>query len=88
MENYELSFIWGKMRTATWERAHQIALRNCSKEAGVEGVGVGVRWECQHICNFGKGKNTCNQAHIFPEIFCWSPEAPEVTRNSHHYEEF
>ena len=28
-ESYELSFIWGKMRTA-----FQIALRNCSKEAG------------------------------------------------------
>ena len=28
-ESYELSFIWGKIRTT-----FQIALRNCSKEAG------------------------------------------------------
>ena len=27
-------FIWGKMRTATQETALQIALRNCSNEAG------------------------------------------------------
>ena len=33
-ESYELSFIWGKMRTADQETAPQIALRNCSKEAG------------------------------------------------------
>ena len=33
-ERCELSFIWGKMRTAARETASQIALRNCSKEAG------------------------------------------------------
>ena len=32
-ESRELSFIWGKMRTAAKETAPQIALRNCSKEA-------------------------------------------------------
>ena len=31
-ESCELSFIWGKMRTATRETAPQIILRNCSKE--------------------------------------------------------
>ena len=25
-------FIWGKMKTAAWEAAPQIALRDCSKE--------------------------------------------------------
>ena len=35
-DNYELSFIWGKMRTIAWETASPIALRNCSKESGEE----------------------------------------------------
>ena len=35
-----LSFIWGKMRTAAWEAASQIALRDCSK---------GVMGERQYI---------------------------------------
>ena len=26
-----LTFIWGKMKTASWEEASQIALRDCSK---------------------------------------------------------
>ena len=29
----ELNFIWNKMRTAAWETAPQIAVRNFSKEA-------------------------------------------------------
>ena len=33
LENCELSFIWGKIRTAAWEAASQIALRDCSKAA-------------------------------------------------------
>ena len=33
-ESYELSFIWGKIRTAALKRATQIALRNCSEETG------------------------------------------------------
>ena len=33
LECCELSFIWGKMRTAAWEAASQIALRDCSKAA-------------------------------------------------------
>ena len=31
-----MRFIWGKMRTADWETAHQIALRNCSREVAGE----------------------------------------------------
>ena len=38
-------FIWAKMRVATGETAPQIALRNCSKEAGGKG---------QYICDFGE----------------------------------
>ena len=33
LESCELSFIWGKMRTAAWEAASQIAVRDCSKVA-------------------------------------------------------
>ena len=33
LESCELSFIWGKMRTADPEAASQIALRDCSKAA-------------------------------------------------------
>ena len=33
LENCELSFIWGKMRTAAREAASQISLRDCSKAA-------------------------------------------------------
>ena len=33
VESCELSFIWGKMRTAALEAASQIALRDCSKAA-------------------------------------------------------
>ena len=37
LESCELSYIWGKMRTAAWEAASQIALRDCSKAAVGEG---------------------------------------------------
>ena len=33
-ESFELSFIWGKMRTISWETAFQITIKNCSKEVG------------------------------------------------------
>ena len=33
LESYELSFIWGKMWTAAWKAASQIALRYCSELA-------------------------------------------------------
>ena len=37
LESYELSFIWGKMRTAAREAASQRALKDCSKAAVGEG---------------------------------------------------
>ena len=37
LESCELSFIWGKMRTAAWETASQVALRDFPKEALGEG---------------------------------------------------
>ena len=33
-ESCKLSFIWGKMKAIALETAFQLALRNCSKEAG------------------------------------------------------
>ena len=33
LENCELSFIWGKMRTTARKASSQIALRDCSKAA-------------------------------------------------------
>ena len=35
-ESYELSFIWGKMRTIAQETGPQITLRNCSKKGGLK----------------------------------------------------
>ena len=40
LESCELSFIWGKLRTAAWEAASQIALRACSKAAVGGGVNI------------------------------------------------
>ena len=42
--------------TAAWEKVSQIALRNCSKEAG-EGDG-------QYTCDFGEGR-----IHVIKHIF-------------------
>ena len=53
------------MRTAAWETAPQVALRNCSKEAG--GRSVYMRFWCRG--------STCNDARIFPEGFICSHEA-------------
>ena len=39
LESSELSFTWGKMKTAAQEAASQIALRDCSKEA-VRGMSI------------------------------------------------
>ena len=33
LESCEVSFIWGTTRTAAWEAASEIALRDCSKAA-------------------------------------------------------
>ena len=60
-ESCELSFICGKMRTAAQEITSQIAWIYCSKEMGEKG---------QYICDFGEAGKTCNQAHIFAEVFC------------------
>ena len=43
-ENCEWGFIWGKMRTAAWEIAPQVALRNCSKESVMEGQYIRFWW--------------------------------------------
>ena len=45
LESCELSFIWGKMRTAAREAASQIALRNCSK--GEVGERQYIRFWCR-----------------------------------------
>ena len=41
LESCEVSFIWGKMRTAAQEAASQTALRDCSKAAVGEGQYIG-----------------------------------------------
>ena len=75
-ESCGLSFIWGKMRTAPREIAFQIALRNCSKEAG----------EGQYICDFGEGG-----VHAMKHIFFYgrfllvSCRLLLVTRSRHHH---
>ena len=48
-ESGELSFIWGKMRTAAWKIAPQIAQIDCSKEA----VPCLVSQSCLPLCNMG-----------------------------------
>ena len=55
-------FIWGKMRTASWETAiaPQIALRNCSKEA---------KGKDQYIGDFGEGIVHVIKHIFFPKCF-------------------
>ena len=60
LESCELSFIWGKMRNATWEAASQIALRDCSKAA------VG---ESQYI-KFGEGEFNTMKHSFYKRFFC------------------
>ena len=60
LESCELSFIWGNMRTAAWEAASQIALRDCSKAA------VG---ESQYI-SFGEGGVQYQEALNLQKAFC------------------
>ena len=43
-ESFKLSFIWDKMRTAAWETAPQIALRDCSKQVMGEGQYIRFWW--------------------------------------------
>ena len=72
-------FIWGKMKIIAWKRAPQIALRNCSKEAG-RGRGVGGR-ELVFMW-FWWRESTWNQAHIFCKRFLL------VTGSSCHMKNF
>ena len=78
-------FIARQMRTAAWKTAPQVALRNCSKEAGGEG---------QYICDFGKRgvdvfkhahTHTYTHAHIYILLFfwslCWSQETVITMKN-------
>ena len=55
------SFIWGKMRTAAWETAFQIPLRNCSKEVGGK-VGIYVI--------LVRGEYMQSSAYFLAEGFC------------------
>ena len=61
-----MKFLRGKIRTAAWETAPQIALRDRSKEAGVGEV---------NIWGFGEGGAQCNQMLSLQEVFCQSPGA-------------
>lgn len=62
-ESCELSFVWSKMRTIAQETAFQMALGNCSKEAGGK---VSI------IYDFSEGEGTCSQAHMLAEPCCKS----------------
>ena len=58
LENCELSFIWGKMRTEAEEMAPLVALRDRSKEAVEEGQYIrfgGRRSSVQSSTYFTKG---------------------------------
>ena len=59
LESCELSFIFGKMRTAAWEVASQIALKDCSKAA----VGKVI------ISCFGEGEVQYHEAFILQKVF-------------------
>ena len=58
----QLSFIWGKMRTAAWEIHPQTALRNCSKEVGGK--------DSIHVI-LVKGEYMQSSTFFFAESFCW-----------------
>ena len=60
-------FIWSKMKTASWQTAAQIALRNCSKEVGGR----------SYICDFGIGgvhaiKHTHTHTHTHTYIYIFN----------------
>ena len=71
-ESCKLSFIWGKMKTAAWETAPQIALKNCSKET-VGKVNIYVI--------------LVKRVYIESSTY-FSRRFLLVTRNSYHHEEF
>ena len=60
LESCELSFTWGKVRTAAWEAASQIALRDCSKAAMGESQYIG----------FGEKGVQCHEVFILQKGFC------------------
>ena len=43
-ESFKLSFIWDEMRTAAWETAPQIALRDCSEQVMGQGRYIRFWW--------------------------------------------
>ena len=52
------------MRAAAWETEPQIALRSCSKEAGVAGMVV----KDEYVSDFGEG-GIHTIMHIFSPVF-------------------
>ena len=75
----ELNFIWSKMRTAAWDTAPLIALRNCSKEPGRKD---------QYICDFGKGRIHAIKHILFQKVSTSLMKLSLVMRNSHLHEGF
>ena len=63
-ESCKWSFIWGKMRTAAWETAPQVALRDCSKESVMQGQYIRLWW---------MESSTPSSTH-FTKVFFASPE--------------
>ena len=68
-ERCELSFIWGKMRTAAQETAPQITQKLLQRDSGGRSV-----------CDFGEGGVECNQALTLQKVFC--QEKPEEQKSS------
>ena len=60
-ETCKLSFIRGKMRTAAWETAPQIALRDCSE---------GAAGKNQYRCDSGEERVHAIRHVVFLEHFC------------------
>ena len=61
-DSCQSTFIWGKMRTLTWETESQKTLRDCSEE---------VR-EAQYTCDLVKGGIRAIKHIIFADGFSWS----------------
>ena len=59
-EIFQLSFLGDKMRSAAWETAPQIALRDYSKE----------EWGEVNISDFGEEGGQCHQGLILQKVFC------------------
>ena len=64
--------MWSKMRTAAWEIAFQIALRNCSKEAAGK-TSIYVIWV--------KGQYLQSGTYILQKVFA------SLVKVNAHYEE-